>query len=399
MMKKTRIFLMSLAVTALLASCSKDNGGTTPPVAAEKDGQITGQDDPDLDPTDLKGDVTGNVTLTADQTWALSGSLTVKPGATLTIEPGTRVEAQAGGTNVFIAIEQDGKINASGTASNPITLTSGASNPRPGDWGGLIVAGRAPINLGETATAEVVGLTYGGTVSDDSSGTIKYVIVEYSGARINGEQEFNGFTFYGVGSGTVVENIAAYNGDDDGVEFFGGTVNATNILIVNAKDDMFDWTDGWTGTATNLYGIREYGYNDVTSDPRGIEADSNADNNDATPRANPTISDITLLHQSTVELSDMIKIRRGSAGTITNALIGIQAASGQSAGTAADFIDLTDSAGPGSPLFTIDVSVFGVLDATDIKNDVGATINVVADNTGADVTAFAWTGYTFPTIN
>ena len=398
-MKKTRIFLMSLAVTALLASCSKDNGGTTPPVAAEKDGQITGQDDPDLDPTDLKGDVTGNVTLTADQTWALSGSLTVKPGATLTIEPGTRVEAQAGGTNVFIAIEQDGKINASGTASNPITLTSGASNPRPGDWGGLIVAGRAPINLGETATAEVVGLTYGGTVSDDSSGTIKYVIVEYSGARINGEQEFNGFTFYGVGSGTVVENIAAYNGDDDGVEFFGGTVNATNILIVNAKDDMFDWTDGWTGTATNLYGIREYGYNDVTSDPRGIEADSNADNNDATPRANPTISDITLLHQSTVELSDMIKIRRGSAGTITNALIGIQAASGQSAGTAADFIDLTDSAGPGSPLFTIDVSVFGVLDATDIKNDVGATINVVADNTGADVTAFAWTGYTFPTIN
>ncbi|SDQ96842.1 hypothetical protein [Flagellimonas zhangzhouensis] len=399
-MKKKRIFLMSLVSAALIAtSCSSDSTTDPQPPVAQKDGQITAQDDPDLDPTDLKGDVTSNVTLTADQTWSLSGSLIVKPGATLTIEPGTKVEAQAGGTNVFIAVEQDGKIDASGTASNPITLTSGASNPRPGDWGGLIIAGRAPINLGETATAEVVGLTYGGTVSDDSSGTIKYVIVEYSGARINGEQEFNGFTFYGVGSGTVVDNIAAYNGDDDGVEFFGGTVNATNILIVNAKDDMFDWTDGWTGTASNLYGIREYGYNDVTSDPRGIEADSNADNNDATPRANPTISDITLIHQSTVELSDMIKIRRGSAGTITNALVGIQAAPGESAGTAADFIDLTDSAGPGSPLFTIDVTVFGVLDATDIKNEVGATINVVAGNTGADVSAFAWTGYTFPTIN
>ncbi len=398
-MKKTRIFLMSLAVTALLTSCSKDS--TTDPnlPVAQKDGQITAQDDPDLDPTDLKGDVTANVTLTADQTWSLSGSLVVKPGAILTIEPGTRVEAQAGGTNVFIAIEQDGEINATGTALNPITLTSGASNPRPGDWGGLIIAGKAPINLGETATAEVVGLTYGGTVSDDSSGAIKYVIVEYSGARINGEQEFNGFTFYGVGSGTVVDNIAAYNGDDDGIEFFGGTVNATNILVVNAKDDMFDWTDGWTGTAANLYGIREYGYNDVTSDPRGIEADSNADNNDASPRANPTISDITLFHQSTVELSDMIKIRRGSAGTITNALVAIIAADGQSAGTAADFIDLTDSAGPGSPLFSINVTDVGELDATDIKNDVGATINVVDGNTGADVSAFAWTGYAFPSIN
>jgi hypothetical protein len=195
MMKKKRIFLMSLAATALLASCSSDSTSDPQPPVAQKDGQITAQDDPDLDPTDLKGDVTANVTLTADQTWALSGSLTVKPGATLTIEPGTRVEAQAGGTNVFIAVEQDGKIDASGTSSNPITLTSGASNPRPGDWGGLIIAGKAPINLGATATAEVVGLTYGGTVSDDSSGSIKYVIVEYSGARINGEQEFNGFTF------------------------------------------------------------------------------------------------------------------------------------------------------------------------------------------------------------
>jgi len=424
-MKKIKFSLTVLAFAAIMTGCSSDDdlnveptascsdgiqngtetgvdcGGSCTPCAttAAKDGVITSQDDPDLDPSDLKGDVTGNVTLDAATTWTLSGALEVKAGATLTIEPGTTILALAGGTNVYIAIEQDALIDAEGTAASPITVTSAASNPRSGDWGGLILAGKAPINSGATAEAEVVGLTYGGTEEDDSSGTLKYVKVEYTGARIGGEQEFNGITFYGVGSGTVVENIAILNGDDDGIEWFGGTVSVKNALVVNAKDDWFDWTEGWAGKEnSNFFGVREFGFNDITEDPRGIEADSNSSNNDASPRSNPTIDGLTLLHQSTIEMADMIKIRRGSSVTITNGLIAIIAAEGEDAGSASDFIDLTDGSGAAAATTSINVSAFGAADGTDIKNEVGAAINVVLGNTGADASLFGWTGYSIPSI-
>ena len=424
-MKKIKFSLTILAFAAIMTGCSSDDDLNVDPVAscsdgiqngtetgvdcggsctpcetnATKDGVISSQDDPDMDSTDLKGDVTGDITLDAATAWTLSGSLVVKAGATLTVEPGTTIKALAGGTNVYIVIEQDALMNAEGTADNPITITSASTNPRSGDWGGLLLAGRAPINSGATATTEIADITYGGTKSDDSSGTMKYVKVEYTGARIDGEQEFNGITFYGVGSGTIVENIAIFNGDDDGIEWFGGTVSVKNALVVNAKDDWFDWTDGWAGTEnTNFFGIREFGFNDVTEDPRGIEADSNSNNNDASPRSNPTINGLTLLHQSTIEMADMIKIRRGSSVTITNGLIAILAAEGEDAGSASDFIDLTDGSGAGAATTSINVSAFGAVDGTDIKNEVGAAINVVLGNTGADASLFGWTGYSIPSI-
>ena len=424
-MKKIKFSLTILAFAAILTGCSSDDdlnvtpsasctdgiqngdetgvdcGGSCTPceTQAQKDGVIDSQDDPDLDPADLKGDVTADITLDATTAWTLTGPLEVKAGATLTIDPGTTIMAEPGGTNVYIAIEQDAFIDAEGTADSPITITSAASNKRSGDWGGLILAGKAPINSGTTAEAEVVGLTYGGSEADDSSGILKYVKVEYTGARIGGEQEFNGISFYGVGSGTVVENVAVYNGDDDGIEWFGGTVSVNNALVVNAKDDWFDWTEGWAGTAnTNFYGVREFGYNDVTEDPRGIEADSNSNNNDASPRSNPTIDGLTLLHQSAIEMADMIKIRRGSSVTITNGVIAILAAEGEDPGSASDFIDLTDGSGAAAASTSINVSALGAADGSDVKNEVGATITVVDGNTGADASLFGWTGYTIPTI-
>lgn len=393
-----RLFLSVFAMAAILASCSSDDDApaTTPPTDPTDpttDGIIASQDDPDLQVAELKGDITADITLAASEAWMLTGELVVKDGATLTIEAGTTIKATPGGTNVYIAVEQGGKINATGTAASPIVITSSASNPRPGDWGGLVIAGRAPINVGTTAEAEVIGLVYGGDQSDDNSGTLAYVKVEYTGARINGESEFNGITFYGVGSGTTVNHIAVFNGADDGVEFFGGTVNTSNVLLVNATDDSFDVAEGYTGSSTNVYIVREEGFLNVTDDPRGIEADSNAANNDAMPRSNFSIDGITILNAANVEMADLVKVRRGASATITNGLI---ATIGD--GTASDVVDLTDSRGDAAGTTSITANVVNV-DETDIKNDVGATVNLtVANSGGADSSVFGWTSFTFPTI-
>lgn len=366
-------------------------------VQAEKDGIIASQDDPDLDPADLKGDVTADVCLTADTVWILNGPLHVKNGATLCIEPGTTIKATAGGTNVYVAIEQGAKINAPGTAAAPIKFTSSAANPRSGDWGGILLIGKAPISGGGTATTEVVDLTYGGTSSNDNSGVMKYVEASYTGARINGDKEFNGITFYAVGNATVIENLAVFYGDDDAYEFFGGTVNVKNLMSVNIKDDMFDWTQGWTGTATNLYGLREANFTSITEDPRGLEGDGNLDGNSPGDggQSNPTINGLVLINAGIVDMADMIKVRRGSGLTLTNAYV----AFGNADASASDFIDLTDSKGDAKGSL-VNLSVVGDsstgLDITDIKTTADATINVT-DGTVPTVSRdlFNWTGYVF----
>ncbi len=418
-------FLLSSFVIAsvLLTGCNKDDGPTTEAatcsdgiqngdetgvdcggsacepcaVQAEKDGIIASQDDPDLDPTDLKGNVTANVCLTADKTWILTGPLSVKDGATLCVEPGTTVKAIAGGTNVYVAIEQGAKINAAGTATAPIKFTSNAANPRSGDWGGILLIGKAPISGGGTATTEVVDLTYGGTIPTDNSGIMKFVEASYTGARINGDKEFNGITFYGVGNGTVVENIAVFYGDDDAYEFFGGTVNVKNLMAVNIKDDMFDWTQGYTGTLTNAYGLREENYTPITEDPRGLEGDGNLDGNSPgdSGQSNPIINGLVIINSANVEMSDMIKVRRGSGLTLTNAYVAFANANAK----AGDFIDLTDSKGDANgPLVNLNVtgdSASG-LDIADIKTTAGATINVTDGTVPTiDRNLFNWTGYVF----
>ncbi|WP_310991544.1 hypothetical protein [Aequorivita marina] len=417
------LLLSSFIIAALtISSCSKDDsndpvaitcndgiqngtetgidcGGSCEPceVQAEKDGIISSQDDPDLDTSDLKGDVTANVTLTSNTVWILSGPLSVKAGATLSIEPGTTIKAVAGGTNVYVVVEQGAKINAEGTANAPITFTSNAENPRSGDWGGILLLGKAPLSGGGTATTEVVDLTYGGTEINDNSGVMKYVEASYTGARINGDKEFNGITFYGVGNETVIENLAVFYCDDDAYEWFGGTVNVKNLIAVNIKDDMFDWTQGWNGTATNLYGLRESSFTSITEDPRGLEGDGNLDGNSPgdTGQSNPTIDGLVLINGSIIEMADMIKVRRGSGLTLTNAYV----AFANEDAKASDFIDLQDRKGDANGS-NISISIIGDaatgLDIADIKT----TNNAVIDVTDASVptvsrTIFDWTGYSF----
>ncbi|HEY3430176.1 MAG TPA: hypothetical protein VGK39_05815 [Cyclobacteriaceae bacterium] len=393
-MMKYLMFLLLVGATLTFTSCSDDDDPKE-----DSDDIIADQNDVDLDVDDLNGAITGDITLSANEDWLLTSALVVKEGGSLTIEAGTTILAEAGGTDVYIAVERGAQIFVNGTSTNPVTITSAATAPASGDWGGLMVMGHAPITGGNTAVTEVVDFFYGGSNATDDSGDITYLILEYTGARINGEKEFNGLTLYGVGSGTTVNNVSISDGDDDGIEFFGGTVNVSNILVIDAKDDMFDWTQGYIGTITNAYGIRQSGFTDVTSDPRGIEADGNLDGLTpaATPQSNATVTNITFVNNSTAVITDFIKIRRNSSATVTNALI-IQ---GTSAPAPGDVVDYDDAAGVAAASTTVNVSLSGTnLDPANIDNTgTAGTIATITfpgtANTGANTAAFAWTGFAF----
>jgi len=382
------------AAALMFSSCNSDD----PTPVEGKDGIIADQNDPDLVVADLQGEITGDITLAASQNWILTGALVVKDGGKLTIEAGTVIKAAAGGTNVYIAVEQNAEIQAVGTAAAPIKITSNAASPKGGDWGGLLLMGNAGITGGSTAVTEIVNFIYGGSNDADDSGDIAYLTLEYTGAIINDEKEFNGLTLYGVGSGTSINNVFINYGNDDAIEFFGGTVNISNLLVVNAKDDMFDWTQGYRGTATNVYGIRENGFDEKSNDPRGLEGDGNLDGltPSALPQSNPTITNLTIVNRSTVAdgMADVVKIRRGSSATLTNAHVIFSA----DAPAPGDFVDMTDGAGDAAGTASVNISGTGTnIDTGDNKAGANNATITIADpaNTGCPTTIFAWTGYTF----
>lgn len=402
-MKKFFITIFALSAFIGFTSCG-DNGEDDDDtmVGSNKDGVIASQTDADLDPADLKGNVEANITLSSDQDWILTGELAVKSGFTLTIEEGTTIKANVGGTNVYVVVEQGAKIMADGTATAPIRFTSSASNPRAGDWGGILINGFAKISGGGTSTTEVLPLTYGGTNDADNSGVLDYVIIEYTGARINGEKEFNGLTLYGVGSETQISNVVINKGDDDGIEWFGGTVSVQNLLVVDSRDDLFDWTQGWRSKGnSNWYGVRTLGYTAVSEDPRGIEGDGNLDGNSPSDgdQSNPEISNITILNNGIIQMADMVKIRRGSSATITGLYLGFNGDNNEDADpSASDTIDLEDGKGGAlsSTLITGTVNVTSGVDIDDVKNAPGATITLTAGTTpSVDKSIFAWSGVSF----
>lgn len=381
-----KILLSTLAFTALfLNSCSTSDDSTpTGPSTENLSGNLT---------TDLRLENNGTE-------YVLNGALFVKDGATLRIDAGVTIKALAGGTDVYILVEKGGVIIADGTPSNPIRFTSNAANPAPGDWGGLIINGKAPVSrqsgsASNAATEVNNSIFFGGDVIADYSGILDHVILEYTGARIDDEAEHNGLTLNGVGSGTTISNIFIKNGDDDAIEFFGGTVNASNILVVNPKDDMFDFSQGYVGICTNLYGIREAGYTAVTSDPRGIEADGNLDGNSPTDinQSNFTINGITIIHKGGIELTDAMKIRRGATATITGAYVEVGTSS-----SFADFIDLNDSRGNATAATNITAvgNAANGLNINDNVNGPSATLTVSNGTSGSVATSlFTWTGYSF----
>ncbi|MCH4553939.1 hypothetical protein [Aestuariibaculum lutulentum] len=247
----------------------------------------------------LQGAVTGDVTLDASVSYKLNSSYIVQSGASLTIPAGTKITARDGGTGVYIAVLQGGQIFIEGTPANPVIISS--VNANPGDWGGLTICGNATTSAGVNAVAEIGGFIYGGTNDTDNSGSIKNLVIKGTGAQINSESQYNGVSFYAVGSETVLENIAVINGDDDGVEFFGGTASITNLYLENNSDDAIDWTEGWSGTIDNAY---------ISHTVAGFSTAFEGDK----ANANPKFNNITAI--STVG-GTALQFKKESGGSIT----------------------------------------------------------------------------------
>ncbi|MFS4454704.1 beta strand repeat-containing protein [Maribacter sp. 2304DJ31-5] len=295
-MKKTVFSLMlGLATMAFVVSCSDDDEiPTNDPTCTDgiQNGDETGVDcGGSCTPcttmsVDLSGDVSENTILDATIEYTLSGAYIVKSGFSLTIPAGTTIKA-AGGTAAFIGVERGAQIYINGNASNPVVMTSGAATPAAGDWGGLVIAGDAPTNKGVDVTTEVGDLTYGGSTIGDDSGSIRYLRVEYTGATFSNDKEFNGVSLFGVGSGTTFEFVQSFNGGDDGIEFFGGAVNGSNLVSIGSGDDSIDFADGWTGNGNNWY---------IAGGAKaGIEGSNNGDDGNATPVTTTTLSNITVV--------------------------------------------------------------------------------------------------------
>ncbi len=282
----------------------------------------------------VSGTLAGDVTFTNDTNWVLQGGVFVGEdgGATanLTIEPGTRVLGVTG--NDFLAVQRGSKIFAEGTANAPIVFTgpftASDESAGAGNWGGLVINGQAPINICDEAVpfeqCEDVGEggsgNFGGNIPDDSSGVLKYVRVQFGGFRINDEDELNGIAFQGVGSGTVVDHVQVHANEDDGIEFFGGTVNAKHLVLTGIKDDSLDWTHGWSGNVQYLLVKQDPAA--INDKERGIEADNFEDNNDASPRSQPSIANATFIGgPSDNKTTTGMVLRRGTGFNMTNVIV------------------------------------------------------------------------------
>lgn len=349
-----------------------------------------GEETPEQTTVNLSGVYTENITLDPTVEYIVTGPVLIANGATLTVPAGMTIKAQPVGVNAYIAIQQGGRIIADGSASEPIIFTSNAASPASGDWGGIVLCGRAPINStpdgsDDTATSEVGSLSYGGNVPTDNSGILEYVRIEYAGGAIDGNAELNGLSVYGVGSATTIDYVQVYEGSDDGFEFFGGTVSASHLVVVNSEDDSIDWTEGFIGTLTDVY--VQHG----TAHDKAFECDGfNTDfSNEGGYFSKPTVTNVTIVGAN--DASEAIRLRAGTQGIFTNMVFN-------------DFdeaFDL-DDADTGAGVLSGDLNVTDVTFnnvTTKLKNDTGAVfteaefISGDGNGTGTDIATWGagWT--------
>lgn len=264
----------------------------------------------------LDKDITENVTLETGKNYTLNGGIHVKAGATLTIQPGVTITAKHDGTVDYILVEQGAKIDAQGTASQPIVMTS--EKKEAGAWGGLHICGYAHTNNG-SGSSEIGNAPYGGNNDADNSGTLKYIRLEYTGYAFDEEHEANGVSFYGVGNGTTVEHLQAYKGSDDGFEFFGGSVNVKYLVATSCSDDSFDWMEGWNGKAQFLVAYQEGETSLGYACDCLMECDNNGTNFAATPVAHPVIANATLIGNGGE--AQGVRLRAGTEVELYNTII------------------------------------------------------------------------------
>ena len=252
----------------------------------------------------LQGVVSQTVTLDPSIAYSLTSSYIVQAGGELIIPAGTKITANSGGTSVYIAVLKGGKIQVNGTAENPVVMSS--TTESPGDWGGLTICGDALTTEGVDAVAEIGGFIYGGNNPEDNSGQISYLVMLGTGAQINADSQYNGISLYAVGNQTQISNVAIINGADDGVEFFGGSVTATNLYLSNNQDDAVDWTEGWNGSITNTYVSHTTG-NFSTA----LEADGD--------NGNPTLTNFTAI--ASPSGGTALQFKKFSGASMSNVLL------------------------------------------------------------------------------
>jgi hypothetical protein len=269
----------------------------------------------------VSGDVDPNETWTSTNYYVLRGAVFVRSGSTLNISAGTRVIGESGSVGTLI-VERGGRLNAIGTAAAPVVFTSDQpiGQRGRGDWGGLIINGRARLNFagGEAAGEGDTG-TYGGQDDNDNSGILRYVRVEFAGIEFSPDNELNGIAFQAVGRSTQVDHVQSHLSRDDSMEWFGGTADGKYLVMSGAADDSVDWTFGWTGRLQYVAVLQRGDDADNT-----IEADNNEFQNELLPRSNPQIYNITLCGDPTGIASEVQRggnLRRGTAFTIRNFLM------------------------------------------------------------------------------
>jgi hypothetical protein len=309
-MKKLLTILLALG----LFSCEKNLGGEEEPINVPTT-------------TTLTGNINTTTTLTSDKVWTLKGYVYVTDGAKLIIQPGTTIVSDVAEKGA-LCIERGSQIIAEGTQSKPIVFTSGRPEGQrtPGDWGGIVILGRAKTNRSSEPTIEGgIGRPYGGTNDSDNSGVLRFVRIEYAGIAALPNSEINALTLGGVGNGTILENIQTIYANDDAFEFFGGTVNGKNLYAFATADDDFDFDFGYTGMITNGVAKRDPQFVDSGDAGNGVECDNDGTGSAAQPYTHPKLFNMILVgpNVSTALANHNLglRFRRSTQFTMKNSIV------------------------------------------------------------------------------
>lgn len=281
-----------LGTALLLGACKKEEEEDVTPEPTVRNFTVTASGNVNT----VEGSSDANYTFTSDKVWLLKGFVYVESGATLTIQPGTIIKGDKD-TKGTLIIKRGGRIQAEGTAAQPIVFTSNqpVGSRAAGDWGGLIICGKAPNNQpgGEATVEGGVEATYGGSDAADNSGVLRYVRIEFPGVPFQPNQEINGLTLASVGKGTTIDHVQVSFSGDDSFEWFGGTVNVKYLVAYRGLDDDFDMDNGFSGRFQFGVVLRDPDQADA-SGSNGFEHDNDGAGTTATPFTTPVITNVSV---------------------------------------------------------------------------------------------------------
>ncbi|CAN5320195.1 hypothetical protein BH09BAC2_BH09BAC2_06660 [soil metagenome] len=323
-----QFILSAVACIALITSCRK----------IEIDGDTGNTPAPTSENLILSGTINNDVTLKTGKTYKLRGIVYVTEGAVMTIEPGAIVQGDKSSKGTLV-ITRGSRLEAKGTVDKPIIFTSSeGSNSRSGDWGGVVLLGRAKTNTSYNGTAGLgeaegginngsgYGL-FGGADDADNSGTLKYVRIEYAGYAFLPDKELNGLSMYAVGRGTVISYVQVLYAADDSFEWFGGTVNCDHLIAYKGLDDEFDTDNGFSGKVQFGIGIRDSSIADI-SGSNGFESDNDAGGSALNPQTSAVFANMTLVgpREKSTSIGNALfrnaaQIRRNSSISVINSVV------------------------------------------------------------------------------